>query len=108
MQVSRNSNLKIPKHIEIAETEINSLEDKIAVRQGIAIANDEKIRKEFLKDEMDIEDKEWKEIEKIPSNANDLIAITVVKKLGAYVIAVTEKSPKKFRGLCYCSNGKIT
>ncbi len=37
---------------------------------------------------------------KIPkNNANDLIVITVVKKLGAYTIAVTEKSPKKFRGV---------
>lgn len=27
------------------------------------------------------------------------MVITVVKKLGAYIIAVTEKSPKKFRGV---------
>lgn len=32
-------------------------------------------------------------------NSNDLIVITVVKKLIAYVIAVTEKSPAKYRGV---------
>lgn len=35
----------------------------------------------------------------LPFNANDLVVITVVKKLCAYVIAITEKSPKKFRGV---------
>lgn len=35
----------------------------------------------------------------MPTNANDLIVITVVKKLGAYIITITEKSPKKFRGV---------
>ncbi|MCI8347185.1 MAG: four helix bundle protein [Bacilli bacterium] len=35
----------------------------------------------------------------MPTNANDLMVITVVKKLGAYIITVTEKSPKKFRGV---------
>ena len=48
---------------------------------------------------VELEDKELEAISKIPSNSNDLIVITVVKKLGAYVIAVTEKSPKKFRGV---------
>lgn len=48
---------------------------------------------------MEAEDKEIKIINKLPFNANDLVVITVVKKLGAYVIAITEKSPKKFRGV---------
>lgn len=42
---------------------------------------------------------ELERIEKIPFNANDLMVITVVKKLGAYIIAVTEKSPAKYRGV---------
>jgi len=45
------------------------------------------------------QDKELEQVNKIPYNANDLVVITVVKKLGAYTIAVTEKSPKKFRGV---------
>ena len=44
-------------------------------------------------------DKELEQIKKIPADANDLMAITVVKKMGAYIIAITEKSPAKFRGV---------
>ena len=44
-------------------------------------------------------DLELEIIEKIPFNSNDLIVITVVKKLGAYIIAVTEKSSAKYRGV---------
>ena len=44
-------------------------------------------------------DNELEQVNKLPFNANDLMVITVVKKLAAYTIAVTEKSPKKFRGV---------
>ena len=44
-------------------------------------------------------DNNLKIIDKIPSNSNDLIVITLCKKLCAYVITITEKSPKKFRGV---------
>lgn len=99
LQVSRDSSLKIPKQIEIYEKSSNSVEDTIAVKKAIATANDEKLNTKELKEKVEIEDKELESISKIPSNSNDLIVITVVKKLGAYVIAVTEKSPKKFRGV---------
>lgn len=99
MQVSRSSHLKIPKEIERVEKNSNSIEDKIAVEKAVAIAEDKKFKEKNKEFKEDIEDKEWQEISKIPENANDLIAITVVKKLGAYVIAITEKSPKKFRGV---------
>ncbi len=52
-----------------------------------------------MKEKIALKDKDLKVIEKIPSNSNDLVVITVTKKLCAYVIAVTEKSPKKFRGV---------
>lgn len=99
LQVSRNSNLKIPKQIEIHEKNSNSIDDTIAIKKAIATANNEKVNSKVLKEEVDAEDKELSIISKIPSNSNDLIVITVVKKLGAYIIAVTEKSPKKFRGV---------
>lgn len=95
LQVSRANNLKIPKTIENISNNLNSVEDKMAVKRAIAIANDEK----FSSNEMIVDDEELKRTQKIPFNANDLIVITHVKKLGAYVIAVTEKSPKKFRGV---------
>ena len=52
-----------------------------------------------MKEKIELDDKDLKVIEKVPFNSNDLIVITVAKKLCAYVIAVTEKSPKKFRGV---------
>ena len=85
--------------IEVYEKSSNSVDDTVAVKKAIATANDEKLNTKELKEKVELEDKELEAISKIPSNSNDLIVITVVKKLGAYVIAVTEKSPKKFRGV---------
>lgn len=99
MQVSRCSNLKIPKQINIYEKSANSIDDYVAIKKAIATANDEKINNAKIKEIAAVEDKELEVISKLPTNANDLIVITIVKKLGAYVIAVTEKSPKKFRGV---------
>ncbi|MBP3461571.1 MAG: four helix bundle protein [Bacilli bacterium] len=99
LQVSRDSSLKIPKQIEVYEKSSNSVDDTVAVKKAIATANDKKLNTKELKEKVELEDKELEAISKIPSNSNDLIVITVVKKLGAYVIAVTEKSPKKFRGV---------
>lgn len=99
LQVSRDSSLKIPKQIEVYEKSSNSVDDTVAVKKAIATANDEKLNTKKLREKVELEDKELEAISKIPSNSNDLIVITVVKKLGAYVIAVTEKSPKKFRGV---------
>lgn len=93
-QVSRNHSLKIPKQLEVYEKDPNSIEDKIQIKKAVATANDQV----FAKQEKNI-DQELDYINKIPANANDLMVITVVKKLEAYVIAVTEKSPKKFRGV---------
>jgi hypothetical protein len=98
LQVSRDSNLKIPKKIENVSNNVNTLEDKVAVKQAFATAENERFNKESIT-EMVEQDKELEQANKIPYNANDLVVITAVKKLGAYTIAVTEKSPKKFRGV---------
>lgn len=98
LQVSRDNNLKIPKKIEDVNGVENNIDDKIAVKQAIATANNKKISKEKITESID-DDKELEQVNKLPFNANDLVVITVVKKLAAYTIAVTEKSPKKFRGV---------
>ena len=98
MQVSRNGSLKIPKNIENVSENVNTVEDKVAVKQAFATAKNEKFNKESVT-EMVLQDKELEQVNKIPYNSNDLIVITVVKKLTAYTIVVTEKSPKKFRGV---------
>ena len=98
LQVSRANNLRIPKTLENVGGELNSVEDKVAVKQAIATANDEKYNKAKISEEVE-RDKELEQVSKIPYNSNDLMVVTVVKKLGAYIIAITEKSPAKFRGV---------
>lgn len=99
LQVSRDNNLKIPKKIEIVERTANDIASTLAIKKAIAIATSEKFNEQKVREKLEVDDKELKVIEKIPSNANDLVVITVAKKLCAYVIAITEKSPKKFRGV---------
>ena len=98
LQVSRSNNLKIPKTLEDMNENLNSIDDKVVVKQVLTTANNQKFDKKKVKDNIE-KDSELVKIEKIPFNANDLIVITVVKKLGAYMIAVTEKSPAKYRGV---------
>lgn len=98
LQVSRDSNLKIPKQIEIYEENPNSIEDTVSIKKGIAQANEKKFQESKVKQIVE-EDQDLDIISKIPFNANDLMVITVAKKLASYVITVTEKSPKKFRGV---------
>lgn len=90
LQVSRANNLKIPKVVETGE-KLNRREDKIMVKEAISLAAEEKFKMPTPIED----DDQLKKIEKIPFNANDLIVVTIVKKLGTYVIAITEKSPKK-------------
>ncbi len=98
LQVSRDSNLKIPEKLKDYNGVENSIEDKVAVKQAIATAENKKFNKKEVREGIE-DDNDLEQVNKIPFNANDLIVITVVKKLSAYTIAVTEKSPKKFRGV---------
>lgn len=98
LQISRANNLKIPKKIEVSIDTVNTDDDVIGVREGIAMADNKRINKEELKEKAK-EDNDLEIIQKVPFNSNDLLVITVAKKLCAYVILVTEKSPKKFRSV---------
>lgn len=98
-QVSRNNNLKIPKEIEVVVKNTNSIEDELSSIEAVATAKDQKFQKNRIKKKLEDSNKDTEVISQIPTNANDLMVITVVKKLGAYIITVTEKSPKKFRGV---------
>ncbi len=98
-QVSRAKNLKIPKEINVVTKKANSIDDVIAIKKGIAMAENSKFYEKRVKERVEADDQDLKTIEKIPYNANELVVITVAKKLCSYVITVTEKSPKKFRGV---------
>lgn len=49
LQVSRDSNLKIPKKLEDFNGAENSIEDKVAVKQAIATAENKRLIKKKLK-----------------------------------------------------------
>lgn len=98
LQVSRDSNLKIPKKLEDFNGTENSVEDKMAVKQAIATAENKRFNKKEIEKSIE-NDNELEQVNKLPFNANELMVIIVVKKLVAYTITVTEKSPKKFRGV---------
>lgn len=98
-QVSRKNNLRIPKQIDLFDTAVNTVADVVATKQGVAMAHDEKFQRGSVIKQAEQRDKELDHVMQLPFNANDLVVVTVVKKLGAYVIAVTEKSPAKFRGV---------
>lgn len=94
--ISRKSGMRIPKIIpnvaENKETEI----DKIETSKGVANALEIKYKDE---NEFDIEHEDIEKDIKIPLDSSDLIVITKTKKLAAYVITITEKSPKRFRAV---------
>lgn len=99
LQVNRTNNLKIPQKIEITTKDVNSIDDIVAIKKVIAITEEKKFNPKKVLEQVELEDKELKAIDKLPFNSNDLVVITVAKKLCAYVITITEKSPKKFRGV---------
>lgn len=78
LQVSRTNNLKVPKTLENTIDNLNSVYDKVAVKQALATANNQKFNKNKVKENIE-KDGELERIEKIPFNANDLMVITVVK-----------------------------
>jgi hypothetical protein len=94
--MGRKNGLRVPNKIEKIENSVESQEDKIEIAIGVAKANNKKLKEEIeiIEEHPDIE----KEIT-TPKNSSELIVITKAKKLAAYVITITEKSPKKFRAV---------
>jgi len=61
LQVSRANNLKIPKTLENVSGNLNSLEDKAAVKQALATANDKRFNKKKVIESIE-KDKELEQI----------------------------------------------
>ncbi len=97
MLTGRSRNLKIPKVIEKTVSTANTEDDLFAASQAFSMAADKKFRprEKVLADF----DEDMAQVLKIPENSRELVVITKAKKLGAYVIAITMKSPAKFRGV---------
>lgn len=94
--LGRNKGLGLQMTIPLFEDRKETFEDKQATAQGVAKANKVRYKetKEITTDHPDID----KEI-KLREGSSELLVITKTKKLAAYTITITEKSPKKFRAV---------
>lgn len=93
-RVSRGNSLKIPKDLEIIVDKLNSKEDYLAVQEAMLTYENKRFNPKNINQDFD---KDLDIINKIPSNASELMVITVIKKLFFYIALITEKSPKKYR-----------
>lgn len=66
LQVSRSNNLKIPKTLEDVNENLNSIDDKVVVKQVLTTANNQKFDKKKVKDNIE-KDSELEKIEKFHS-----------------------------------------
>jgi len=86
--------LKLPKVIPNAKGHKMSTEDKVEVAKTVAEAKE----KPYVEKKVEVEYKEGiEETLNLRYDASELTVITRVKKLAAYVMTVTTKSPQKFR-----------
>ncbi|MBE7074560.1 MAG: four helix bundle protein [Clostridiales bacterium] len=92
----RNKNVGLPNIIPRNEETKECINSKIEIAKAVAQANKKTYKKidDFTEDSKKIN----KEMQ-IRNDTSELIVITKTKKLAAYVITVTEKSPKKFRAV---------
>lgn len=97
--LSRNKALKLPRSVKKENDKVNSAPDLFAASQAFATARDKKFNNMKEQDKAEARDAEWEQVCKIPESSSDLIVITKIKKLGAYIVAVTQKSPAKFRSV---------
>lgn len=94
--IGRNRGLQLQMTIPMDKNRKESDEDKIATAKGVAKGN----QKKFIEDKVFLQELEDVDKDtKVRQNSSELLVITKTKKLAAYVITITEKSPKKFRAV---------
>ena len=59
LQVSRDSNLKIPKKIENTNEPVNTLQDKVAIKYASAMAENKKFNEDAAVREVEDDLLEW-------------------------------------------------
>ena len=96
-RLSRSKGLKVPKIVKGEAGGANTALDLFSVKQAAALAHGRRFDDE--KEMAIAEDAELEAVSRIPEDASDLIVITKTKKLGAYIVAVTQKSPARFRSV---------
>ncbi len=96
-RLSRNKSLKIPKNITNVVGPANTIDDLFSVKQGSATGFDVKFDPNRTASNAAEIDAEWARVSKISDDASDLIVLTRAKKLGAYILAISLKTPQRFR-----------
>ena len=96
-RLSRNKSLKIPKNITNVVGPANTIDDLFSVKQGSVIGFDVKFDPNRTASNAAEIDAEWASVSKISDDASDLIVLTRAKKLGAYILAISLKTPQRFR-----------
>lgn len=86
----------MPNIVSNVEGNKESKEDKIEISKAVSQAQKSKYKNE---NEITLEHTDIYKDTKIPSDSSELVVITKTKKLSAYVITITEKSPKRFRAV---------
>ena len=94
--ISRKNGMRIPKKVAKVVESNETKMDKIETSKGVSQALNIKYKEES---DFDVEHKDIEKDIKIPLDSSELIVITKTKKLAAYVITITEKSPKRFRAV---------
>lgn len=92
--ISRKNGLRIPNEIPNVKSNKESYDEKLEVARAVAEAQEKVFKEEIVEELIDTN-----EDTKIPYDSSELIVITKAKKLAAYVITITEKSPKRFRAV---------
>ncbi len=96
-RLGRNNSLKIPKKIKNDIGPANTMDDFFAIKQGGATGFDARFNDASVSSDAAKIDAELLQVSKISPNSSDLIVLTRAKKLGAYILAISQKSPQKFR-----------
>ncbi|MDR1337729.1 MAG: four helix bundle protein [Rickettsiales bacterium] len=96
-RLSRNKTLKVPKIVKNEAGPANSADDLFSVKQGSAMGFGVKFDKKKEQARAVAVDAELDMVSKISDESSDLAVVTRAKKLGAYILAISMKSPQKFR-----------
>lgn len=96
-KLSRNHHLRLPKIIKNEIGVANTMDDLFASQKGVALATDKKFKPDAARGGE--QDADLEQVSKIPQDSSDLVVVTKAKKLGAYILTISLKSPAKFRGV---------
>lgn len=96
-KLSRNKSIKLPRTIKNDAGPANTCDDLFSIYAASATGFDTKFDNSTEYAAAQSLDTELNRISKISPMSSDLLVITQAKKLGAYIMAITIKSPQKFR-----------